>query len=474
MRAQASKHITYGCHIALTLLSAAVLAFTLRTGESFTYAMGHFPAPFGNEIRAGALEAFMALLFCLVSLLSIAGGQRDIFRELEENRINVFLLMMNMLTSALLVMVYTNDLFTAYIFIEIITISACYIVAARPGGRPAAASIVYLIMSLVGSCLILISIALLYGVTGHLLMPGLRQSVRALAASGDYRVPLFVLTGLMTAGLAIKTALFPFHSWLPNAHASATTAASAVLSGLIIKCYLFLLIKLAFRTYGLDVIGELQIANLMLVFGALGIIYGSLMARRQRDIKQMLSYSSVAQIGFISVAIGLNTEAGMAAACFHIAAHAVGKAMLFVAASGLSAASGNAKDFDALRGAARRDPLSGAAFIIGGLAISGIPPFFGFFSKMYLTFAAVDTPIAGIVIFLAVVVSTVLSAMYYFPAILCILEKSDKVPEDHIEKGASSLAYRAAVGAFIAASLFLGFFSRLVISVIEKGLAVFG
>ncbi|MCL2069127.1 MAG: hypothetical protein FWH00_04430, partial [Oscillospiraceae bacterium] len=326
----------------------------------------------------------MALLFCFVSLVSIAGGQRDIFRELSEKRINVFFLMMNMLTSALLVMVYTNDLFTAYVFIEIITISACYIVAARPGGRPTVASMVYLIMSLVGSCLILVAIALLYGVTGHLLMPGLSQSIHALAASGDYRVPLFVLTGLMTAGLAIKTALFPFHSWLPNAHASATTAASAVLSGLIIKCYLFLMIKLEFRTYGLEMIGELQISNLMLAFGALGIVYGSLMARRQRDIKQMLSYSSVAQIGFISVAIGLNTEAGTAVACFHIAAHAVGKAMLFVAASGLSAVSGYAKDFDALRGAARRAPLSGAAFIIGGLAISGIPPFFGFFSKMYL------------------------------------------------------------------------------------------
>ena len=122
---RAAKWLTFACLSALTALSAALLAFTLRTGESFTYMMGHFPAPFGNEIRAGAFEAFMALLFCSVSLLSVAGGLRDIFDDLPAKKINLYLLMQNMLTGAMLAIIYTNDIFTAFVFIEIIIIAAC-------------------------------------------------------------------------------------------------------------------------------------------------------------------------------------------------------------------------------------------------------------------------------------------------------------------------------------------------------------
>ena len=431
--------------------------------------MGYFPAPFGNEIRAGALEAFMALLFCSVSLLSVAGGLRDIFSDVPTMKINYYFLMQNMLIGAMLAIVYTNDIFTAFVFIDIITIASCSVVSAKPGGNTMAAAMAYLIMNLIGSCLVLLSIAMLYGVTGHLLMPGLRESVAALVAEGEYTVPLFVLAGLMTAGLVIKSALFPFHGWLPDAHTSATAPASAVLSGLVIKCYLVLLIKLGYRVFGLNTMELLHIPHLLLVFGAAGIVYGSWKAISQRNIKRMLSYSSVSQIGYIAAAIGLNTEAGMAAACFHIVAHSVGKAMLFTAAGGLAEASGHRKDYDSLRGAARRDPLSGAAFITGGLSMIGLPFLPGFTSKLYITSAALETPFAALVIFAVVVVGTVLGAMYYIPAIACILAKNEQPVYT-----CRSLPRRAALAAFIAATLFLGFFSQQVLRVIEQGLAVFG
>ena len=398
LKRQTAKWLTSACLATTTLMSAALLIFTVRGGESFAYMMGHFPAPFGNEIRAGALEAFFALLFCSVSLFSVLGGMRDIFADIPREKISHYFLMQNMLTGAMLAIVYTNDIFTAYVFIDVITIAACSIISIKPGGKTLSATMTYLIMSIIGSSLVLLSIAMLYGVTGHLLMPPLGESVGILAATGEYTAPLFVLIGLITAGLAIKSAQFPFHGWLPDAHTAATTAASAVLSGLIIKCYLVLLIKLGCRVFGIETLELLRIPHLLIALGAAGIVYGSWKAMNQRDVKRMLSYSSIAQIGYITAAIGLNTEAGLAAACFHIAVHAAAKAMMFTAAGGLAAVSGGGKDYDSLRGSARRAPLAGVAFIVGGLSLIGIPPFPGFISKLYLASASLETPFAFLVI----------------------------------------------------------------------------
>ncbi|MCL2381049.1 MAG: hypothetical protein FWC64_05580 [Treponema sp.] len=470
---RAARILTFACLAVMTVLSAVLLSFTLHTGESFTYMLGYFPAPFGNELRAGAFEAFMALLFCTVTLLSVAGGLRDIFHDEPEKKINLYYFMLNMLTSALLAVIYTNDIFTAYVFVEIITIAACSIVSAKPGGRTLTATLAYLIMSLIGSSLMLLSIALMYGVTGHLLFPGLQEGVAALVATGEYTVPLFVLTGMLATGLAIKSALFPFHGWLPDAHGSATTSASAVLSGLIIKCYPILLIRLVYVVFGMETMRLLGISHILILFGVAGIIYGSLKAIRQQNIKLMLAYGSVSNIGFIFIAIGLNTNAGMIAAGFHIAAHAVVKAMLFTAAGGLAAVSGHRKDFDSLRGAGRRDLFAGAAFILGSLSMIGIPLCAGFISKIVITSAALETPFAMLVTPIVIVFSTVLSGMYYIPALICIFSKPPSglsAEPEHVPLY-QSLLYRMALGVFIAISLFLGLFPRLILDAIELGLA---
>ena len=497
LKQRPAKLLTFACLITLTVFSAVLLAFTLRTGESFTYMLGYFPAPFGNELRAGAFEAFMALLFSSITLLSVAGGLRDIFHDEPEKKINLFYFMVNMLTSAMLAIIYTNDIFTAYVFIEVSTIAACSVISAKPGGRTLAATMSYLILSLIGSALILFSLAMFYGVTGHLLFSGLLEGVTALAATGQYTIPLLVLTGMMAVGLAIKSALFPFHGWLPDAHASATTSASAILSGLIIKCYPILLIRMIYCVFGLETMGKLYIPHIMIFFGVVGIVYGSWRAVRQHSIKRMLAYGSISNIGFIFVAIGLNTNAGMVAAGFHIAAHAVGKAMLFTAAGGLAAVSDHRKDFNSLRGAGRRDLFAGIAFVIGALSMIGIPLFPGFISKLIITLAALETPFAVLVIPAVVVVSTVLSGMYYIPAIICIFSKPREPGEEFVlkshidlilakfdsEEGASvpavpehvplgmAIPYWAALGIFIALTLFIGLFSRQILYAIELGLA---
>ena len=459
------------------VFSAALLIHAVGTRESYTFMMGHFPAPFGNEIRIGALEAFMSLVFSAVMLLSTTGGLDDIMRDIPEKRHNFFFLMTCFMLAAMLAIIYTNDLFTAYVFIEIITLSACSIIALKEGGKPLIATMSYLIMSLIGSALLLLSITLLYTLTGQLLMPDLRGAIQELALSGSYDVPLFVLIGLMIAGLGIKCAMFPFHSWLPNAHAHATTTASSILSGLIVKCYLLLLAKLFIRVFSLDVISLLRSGTVLIVFGALGLVAGSVIAIRQRDVKQMLSYSTVAQVGYICIAIGIGSNAGIAAACFHIVAHAAAKSMLFTSAGGLIRASGNQKDFRALAGAARRDPVSGAAFICGALSMVGIPLFSGFISKLYTSSASVGTSYEAAAILSVVVISTVLNAMYYAPIVICILAKRPGGENADSEKAGffkKKPAYTVSIFAFIAVNLALGIFSQPVFKIIDLGISVFG
>ena len=204
------------------IMSTLVLGNAISAGRPYVYLMGHFPAPWGNEIRVGILEAFMACFFCVIMLLCMLGGIREREAQIEEGKQNLYYVMVNLLLCSLLALIYTNDLFTAYVFVEINTISACGLIMIRQTGRTFEAAARYMIMSLLGSGLLLLGICHLYAVTGHLLMSNIRQQVQLIAATGQYHISLMVALGLMSVGLAIKSALYPFHAWLPDAYGYST------------------------------------------------------------------------------------------------------------------------------------------------------------------------------------------------------------------------------------------------------------
>ena len=178
-------------------MSLTLFISLLTAEDSFTYMMGHFPAPWGNELRAGLFEALMAMAFSIVMFLSLVGGMRGINDDIRPTRIPLYYTMMNFLLSSMLALIYTNDMFTAYVFIEINTICACSIVMAKDSGMTVVATIRYLIMSLLGSGFFLFGVSILYTITGHLLMSNVQQSVIALVESGQYTVPLVTSLGLM-------------------------------------------------------------------------------------------------------------------------------------------------------------------------------------------------------------------------------------------------------------------------------------
>ena len=153
-----AKRVNIAVISIIGVMSAAVLAYVVRTGKAFVYMMGHFPAPWGNEIRVGVLEALMAVFFCVIMLLSMVGGMRERERQIEETKQNLYYVMVNLLLTSLLALIYTNDLFTAYVFVEINTISACGLIMIRQNGRTIEAATRYMIMSLLGSGLLLLGI----------------------------------------------------------------------------------------------------------------------------------------------------------------------------------------------------------------------------------------------------------------------------------------------------------------------------
>ncbi len=476
LKGRAAKWVNSFVIVATLLMSAAVLAFTLTTGESYVYQMGHFPAPWGNEIRFGVLEALMAVFFSLIMLLCELGGRWELEDEIEPSKQNLYYVMIGLLLSSLLALIYTNDIFTAYVFVEINTISACGLIMIRQTGRTMEASMRYMIMSLLGSGLLLLGICFLYDLTGHLLMSNIRGQVAILVATGEYRIPLLVTITLITLGLAIKSAMWPFHSWLPDAYGYSTVSSSAILSSLVSKGYIFLLIKIFYRVIGFDVIRESKVINVLFVCGILGMIFGSMNAIRESNVRRMIAYSSVAQIGYIFMGLGLGTTAGIIASLYHILCHAATKALLFISVAALTDVSNDETDFFSLTGAGFRNRLGGIAFTVGSLSMIGFPLFAGFISKLLFAQAAYDTTRRLLPALIALAISTILNAVYFMKTVIRLYTPAHRAGIE-VSKKTMKMTQQpvkaVAMTAFMALNIFLGIFSEPIVNMISEGLGMF-
>ncbi len=454
--------------ISCTAMSASLLIYLAQYPQHFSYMMGHFPAPWGNEISFGPLEALIATVLSAVMTLIVISERSRVFFNVKPKKVNLFYLMINLMLSSLFALTYTNDLFTAYVFIEINTLCACGLIVAKENGKTVGVAIKYLLMSLLGSGLYLVSIILLYDLTGHLLLPNVKESLEVLIASGSYSQPITMIAGLMAVGIAIKSALFPFHTWMSQTYNSAMNGVNAISSGLVVKGYVILLIKIFYEVFGLENIHNLNIANVLLIFGTLAIIVGSIDALREKNLKRLLAYSSVGQMGYIYVGIGLATTEGMLAACFVIVSHSLTKSMMFLACEGLMLCSDNSKYISVLKGSAYRNPLAAVALTVGALSIVGIPLFPGFTAKYLLALAAIDDGSFMWLVLGGIAVSTVMNAVYFFRTLMSVYTRD----EGHTVRYKNDKNYNFALGLFIVLNISLGIFYEPIIETINKGLSV--
>ncbi len=469
---RAAKWVTAGASAAVAALSGWLLAWFAQGNQSYTYMMGHFPAPWGNELRAGMLEAALALCFSLIMLFSVLGGMKKMSEQIHHSKLHLVCVMLDLVLAAMMSMLYTNDLFTGYVFIEIMTLASCALIMSRQNGRTLVSAMRYMIMSLLGSGLTLLAITLTYNLTGHLLMENIQETLGEMYRSGQYTTPITVIIGLFFAGLGIKSALYPFHTWLPDAYGYSTPTASAVLSSIVSKAYVFLLIKIIYRVIGINIVMANNALKLAFMFGVVAMIMGSLNAIASHDLRRMIAFSSVAQIGYIYAGLGLGVQAGYVAAIYHMVMHAFAKSSLFISASALSDASGNSKRFSDLRGAGYRAKAAGVCFSISAMSLVGVPVLGGFVSKLYLSDAALTH--GGVtmwVMLIALALSTLLNVLYLMKTIITLYRPAREgfcAPEAQPSRMTDFAMY-----GFVVLNVLVGLLAVPLMQAIQMGLVMF-
>ena len=396
-------------------LFALALCFggTMIAGDQPIFqAVADWAPPWGIEIAIEPVSALMAVLITGLYLLIALFSCRALKKEINQDSIGWYYVEFLLCMTAMLGLVITHDIFNMYVFIEVVGISAVALVVSKGDRYSTEASLKYLILATIGSGFILLAIGMLYMITGHLNMRFAGMVLAENAAHYPYMI--WIMMTLFVVGFGIKSALFPLHLWLPDAHASAPSPSSAILSGLVVKVYIIALFKLFFIVFGNEFYQQSNIRILLLILGAAAMLFGSLFAFVQLDLKRRLAYSTVAQLGYIYLGLGLGTPWAIIAAFYHLVVHALMKTCLFLCAGAISYQTGR-KKVTGLQNIGFTMPLTAASFTVAAFSMVGLPLTGGFISKYLL---AVESMGASYPYFIALLVlSGLLNAAYYFPII---------------------------------------------------------
>ena len=395
--------------VALTALTfsfgaSIVVARDVLLNGPVQYFMGGWAPPWGIELRIDHLGALMLLLLSVITLLIAVYSKKSISRELPDKEVpfySVYLL----LVAGVMGMVATADMFNLYVFLEITSLTS-YALVSIGGGAAVVSAFRYVILGTVGAAFYLLSVGYLYSVTGSLNMADLSRILPALYESNA------VLVGFafFVIGMSIKMALFPMHAWLPGAYANAPSTVSALIAATTTKAATYALIRVMFFVFEPRFsIEMIPVTTLLSWMGAIAMILGSVMAIAQSDLKRMLAYSSVAQIGYIVLGVGLANAAGFTGGVLHLVNHAVMKCCLFLVAGAIVYQTG-IREIRELRQLSIKMPWTAATFTIAALSMIGIPPMGGFFSKLYLILGAID---ARQWIFVAAILFSTMLALAY-------------------------------------------------------------
>ena len=393
------------------LVSINFVRLTLE-GKVLSYAVGGWAAPWGIEVLIEPLSAFMLVVISFVALIILLYSTSALEWEVPEAGIGWYYTTFLLLVASMMGMAIANDLFNMYVFIEVVGISACALVLAKGGREATEAAFKYLLLATIGSGFVLMGIALLYMITGHLNIAFVARELNQVYP--QYPHLIWTVLSFFLVGFGIKAALFPLHVWLPDAHSAASTPSSAILSSLVVKVYIVALLKFYFLIFGFELLDQLLIRHLILLMGSAAILAGSMFAFAQLNLKRRLAYSSVAQIGYIFLGIALGSPTGLAAGILHIFNHAVMKACLFLAAGAIYRQTGE-KNVTRLQGIGYSMPLTMGAFSVAALSMVGLPLFSGFISKWYLALGSIE---AGMPMFVGLIIlSGLLNASYFLPII---------------------------------------------------------
>jgi proton-translocating NADH-quinone oxidoreductase chain N len=418
--------------------------------------IGGLQPPFCINLVAGPVGVLFSAIIALVGLL-VSIYALDYIKEGPTEKYHMLYLLL--LTGATGV-VLTGDIFNLFVFFEILCISSYALVAYLRDKAGIESAVKYLIQGAVGSSLLLIGIGLLYGLFGTLNMADIAEKIDSASP-----MSLFVPMVLLITGLGVEAAIFPLNAWLPDAHSSAPSSISAVLSGIAIEVGLYAVVRVIFTIFGAQ-----SFLPFLALLGILTLLVGEMCAFSQNNIKRMLAYSSIGQIGLILFALAIATSYGVTGGLFQLVSHTLSKALLFLAVGYMIYQSGSS-EISAFEGIGRKMPLTCLAFTIGAFSLVGLPPFIGFPSKFLVVRAALATKETYFYMLIGLaLLGTVIEGAYFFRVVQVLYFKGEKSNPGPKEAPVAALI---PMFTFVALILVVGIYPKLVTDVLNLSASEF-
>jgi multicomponent Na+:H+ antiporter subunit D len=396
-----------GATMLANIATGALLVLAIASiGQSEVYKIGKWPIPLGINLVLDGLSELLILAVSVVSFAAMLFSAGYMERYTAKPKfLSLFLLMVAGMNGVVL----SGDIFNLFVFLEIASIASYALVGFGCGHEELEASFKYMVLGSIASMFVLFGIGLVYGNTGSLNMAYISK---AITGTGLNKGLTFAL-GLFIVGFGLKAALVPFHAWLPDAHPSAPAPISAMLSGVLIKTLgVYALTRVVFNVFGISI----QLGWILLVLGVLSMVSGAFLAIGQWDFKRLLAYSSISQLGYVVMGIGLGgliiarggnkawASLAILGGLFHLINHAVYKSLLFLTSGSVEMSTGT-RQMKQMGGLAKVLPITRATCTIASASIAGVPPFSGFWSKLILVIAAVQAGfvwLGAIIVFVAV------------------------------------------------------------------------
>lgn len=392
---------------ACVFFTAAVFRTVLITGQPIHYHLGSWAPPWGIEYVVDHLNGLVLVAIAVVALLAAIYAKRAVDREIPVAKHAPFYALFMLQVTGLFGMTVTGDAFNLYVLLEIASFSAYAIIGMGKGAAPFAA-FRYMIFGTIGACAYLLGVGYLYMITGSLNMADLRQLLVPLYGSHV----LLVGFSFLLVGIAVKMALFPVHTWLPDSYSLAPSGVSVLLAPLFTKVGAYVLIRVLFTVFEPSFSTTVLPAGLVLGWiSVAGILFACIMALAQTDFRRMLCYLIVAEIGYVVIGVACGNRMGLTGAILHIINDMFMMALLFMVAGAIERNFGT-RDSRELTGLHRSMPVTAGVLVVGGLSVIGVPPMCGFFSKWYLVLGTIQ---AGQWFFaVALLLGSLLNAILFF------------------------------------------------------------
>ncbi|MCP1727066.1 multicomponent Na+:H+ antiporter subunit D [Natronospira proteinivora] len=380
----------------LTLGVAILLAQQILATGPISYHMGGWMPPVGIEYYVDSANIFVLLIISLMGAISMPFALRSVEQEVDKTKHGLFYAAFLLANCGLLGITITGDAFNIFVFFEISALASYALIAMGKDRRAVMSSYQYLVMGTVGTTFLLIGIGFMYIMTGTLNLIDLGERLPEVNDTATIRAAF----AFLAVGISLKLALFPLHLWLPNAYTYAPSMITVFLSATATKVAIYVLLRFIFSVFGYEFsFEELNMGYVLMPLALLGILIPSIVAIFQTNIKRMLAYSSVAQVGYMILGISFASTLGLMASVVHLFNHAITKAALFMALACIIYRVGSVS-LDRMSGIAKQMPWTMAAFALAGLSLIGIPLTAGFVTKWHLLLAALEGGLWPVAVFL--------------------------------------------------------------------------